>query len=171
MNLEIGNNRLPNNFGPDWHTLDLVNADICHDLEIFPYPIQSDAYDIIYMSHVLEHIRWTETEKVLSELYRILRYEGSLELWVPDADKLIKGYIAEEIPEVWSIQNPERHFMKWFNGRMFSYGDIENLHKACFNYDYLALLLSNAGFRIVEKLHKPRGIDHGYINLGIKGIK
>jgi predicted SAM-dependent methyltransferase len=172
MNLEIGSDRISNNFGLCWHTLDVMpGADIVHDLERFPYPIDSDKYNIIYMSHVLEHIRWTETEKVLNELYRILKPEGCLEIWVPDLDKLIKGYISEEIPEIWSIHNPERNYMKWFNGRMFSYGGPENLHKACFNYEYLALLLEKAGFVNIESLKKPRGVDHGYINLGIKGVK
>lgn len=171
MKLEIGNNRLTNNFGKDWQTLDIINADIIHDLEEFPYPIESDTYDIIYMSHVLEHIRWTETEKVLNELYRILKPNGCLEIWVPDTDKLIKGYISEEIPEEWSILNPKRDYMKWFNGRMFSYGGAENLHKACFNFEYLCRLLDSANFNSIEKLNKPRGIDHGYINLGIRGVK
>jgi len=171
MNLEIGNSRLPNNFGKEWHTMDLYDADITHDLEVFPYPIEDNTYNIIYMSHVLEHIRWTETEKVLSELYRILKPDGSLEIFVPDLDKLIKGYITEEIPELWSMHNPKRNYIKWFNGRMFSYGNIENLHKACFNYEYLALLFSEAGFSNIEKLNKPRGLSHGYINLGIKGTK
>jgi predicted SAM-dependent methyltransferase len=117
MNLEIGSDRISNNFGDNWQTLDcMIGADIVHDLEVFPYPIENNTYEVIYMSHVLEHLRWTESEKILKELYRILRPGGQLEIWVPDLDKLIKGYISEDIPEVWSVFNPERHYMKWFNG-------------------------------------------------------
>ena len=172
MNLEIGSDRIKNNFGNDWHTLDIKDsADIVHDLEEFPYPIYSNAYEVVYMSHVLEHIRWTETHKVLTELYRILKPGGAVEIFVPDFDKIIKGYTDNEIPEAWSHANPERNLYKWINGRIFAYGEPENLHKACFNYEYLEQCLQTAGFKDIERLKKPRGYDHGYINLGIKGIK
>ena len=171
MNLEIGNNRISANLGDNWQTLDIEGADIIHDLETFPYPIPDNKYEIIYMSHVLEHIRWYEAERVLKELYRILKPGGKLEIWVPDFGKIIEGYLSGSIPEEWSIYNKDRDFMKWVNGRLFSYGTTENLHKACYDAFYLAKLLRNTGFKLVAKLNKPRGIDHGYINLGMQGVK
>ena len=170
MNLEIGSDRLRTNHGKEWHTLDCMDsADIVHDLNMFPYPINSNTYDYIYMSHVLEHISWTYTDIVLKELYRILKPEGKFEVHVPDLGKLIKGYQKKEMPGKWCYANSERNYMKWFNGRMFSYGGIENQHKSCYDFHYLKSCLENAGFRGVKRTEKNN--NHGYINLGMEGRK
>lgn len=170
MNLEIGSDRIRTHYGEDWHTMDVMpTADIKHDLSKFPYPINDCSYTYIYMSHVLEHISWEYTDKVMKELYRILRFDGKLEIHVPDLGKLIKGYLKKEIPEAWSYANSEHNYMKWFNGRMFSYGGVENQHKSCFNFNYLKECFENAGFKDVKRIYKNN--NHGYINLGMEGVK
>ena len=62
------------------------------DLRIFP----SKYAELIYASHVLEHISHREVAKVLTEWYRVLKEGGILRLSVPDFDKLLKVYLAEE---------------------------------------------------------------------------
>lgn len=46
------------------------------DLEKFPYPFENNSFDVVYMSHVLEHLK--EPTKVLEEMYRIARKQ----VWV-----------------------------------------------------------------------------------------
>lgn len=164
--------------GIDWTTLDIIagpHVDIVHDLRIIPYPFEDNSIDIIFMSHVLEHIPWTMTDKVLLEFYRILKPGGSIEIWVPDLKKLVAGYIdsTEMYKDGWFKFNEEQNQTKWFNGRLFTYGPgEENFHRAAFDYEYLTYCLKKAGFSSTEKMNKPRGIDHhGWINLGVKGIK
>ena len=71
---------------PLWMGMDkrkMPGVDIVHDLEVFPYPIQSDSVTTIVASHILEHLKPWLTVDVFNELWRILKPEGQLALGVP----------------------------------------------------------------------------------------
>lgn len=57
------------------------SVQVVHDLNKFPYPFKKESIDIIYMSHVLEHL--DRPVKVINELYRILKKDGMLIIRVP----------------------------------------------------------------------------------------
>ena len=46
-------------------------ADILWDLDEFPWPLDSDAFDRIYMSHIIEHVR--DVTRTMAEIYRVAR--------------------------------------------------------------------------------------------------
>jgi SAM-dependent methyltransferase len=58
-----------------------TDADIVHDLDVFPYPIDDDAFDHIVMQDVIEHV--ADPMRVAAELHRILRPGGRLTLRTP----------------------------------------------------------------------------------------
>lgn len=62
------------------------------DLSIFP----ENYADLIYASHILEHISHNKISEVLREWYRVLKKDGIPRLSVPDFDKLIDVYFNEE---------------------------------------------------------------------------
>lgn len=171
--LEIGcnNQRL---LGDDWKTLDILpgeNVDIVADIEQ-PLPIKDNSYDLIYMSHILEHVTWYNTVTVLKELLRILKPGGTIEIFVPDIDKIISAYQKGIIPDEWYKYNEEKNPFLWFVGRLFTYGTHDtDFHRAVFNKKHLKECLEKAGFVDVMVTKIPRGISHGYINLGMKGSK
>ena len=51
-----------------------------------------DSVDLIYASHCLEHFKYSEIDRVLSEWNRVLKPGGVLRLSVPDFDKLLDIY-------------------------------------------------------------------------------
>lgn len=174
MNLEIGPGKNP--IDPSWTLMDVVenpHVDVLHDLREHPLPFPDEAFALVYMSHVLEHIPWTETLAVLKEIYRIIRPKGVIEIWVPDLMKLIEGYLDfDNCGDQWRKFNPDNDETVWFNGRMFTYGPgDENWHRAVFDYRYLSKCLLSVGFRRVDRIYKPRGYDHGWINLGVAATK
>ena len=59
------------------------------DLVMFP----KDSVDLMYASHVLEHIPVKEVEKTLREWRRVLKKGGVLRLSVPDFDNLVDHYV------------------------------------------------------------------------------
>lgn len=149
-------------------------------------PFRSNTFSVIYASHVLEHIPWYNTESVLTDWVRVLAPNGRLEIWVPDGLKICKAFVeAEEQGSVdyqkdgWYRFNDARDPCVWASGRVFSYGDglatpgHPNWHLAMFSRRYLERALKNAGCRHVEPLDasQVRGHDHGWINLGLVGIK
>lgn len=58
-----------------------TDADVVHDLDTFPYPLESNSFDHVLMQDVLEHVR--EPFKVMAELHRVLRPGGRLQLRTP----------------------------------------------------------------------------------------
>jgi SAM-dependent methyltransferase len=56
-------------------------ADIVHDLDEFPYPIEDSTFDQILLQDVIEHVR--EPIRVFEELHRIARPGARIQLRTP----------------------------------------------------------------------------------------
>ena len=58
-----------------------TDADIVHDLDVFPYPVPDASFDEVLMQDVIEHV--AEPIRVIGELHRTLRPGGRLQLRTP----------------------------------------------------------------------------------------
>ena len=179
--LEIGsgNIRLPG-----FETLDIIggrNVDYVYDASK-PLPFEDNTFDLIYASHVLEHIPWYKTEEVLKEWVRILKPGGILEVWIPDGLKICKALVQAELEGIkiadidnWCKFNPRKDPCVWASGRIFwgANHKYPSWHKALFTPRYLKELFEHAGLVDIRELDpsEVRGYDHGWINLGIGGRK
>ena len=149
-------------------------------------PFENNTFSVIYASHVVEHIPWFYLDRVFKELFRILRSGGVLEVWVPDGLKICRSLLDFEEKQInhiekdgWYKFNEEKDPYKWINGRIFAYGDgsanpmSPNWHRSLFTERYLTNLFIKTGFPNVTRMgtDEVRGYDHGWINLGIKGVK
>jgi len=56
-------------------------ADIVHNLDVFPYPIEDSSFDQILLQDVIEHVE--QPIKVFEELHRIARPAGRVQLRTP----------------------------------------------------------------------------------------
>ena len=80
---------------PAWTNLDCVPAGpgvIVHDLRkgiCFP----EEHFDVVYHSHVLEHLRPAEATALLRECHRVLRPGGILRVVVPDLEAIVRLYL------------------------------------------------------------------------------
>ena len=178
--LEIGpgQNRLAG-----FETMDAIarpGIDYVLDLEK-PLPFEDATFQLVYASHVLEHCPWFRTGGILRELVRIITPGGWLEVWLPDGLKIIETLSAAErgdlvtVPDGWAVQNPGGDPFLWVAGRLF-YGansDYPSWHRAIFTPRSLRRHLEEAGLVEVRQLSSKevRGIDHGWINLGMTGRK
>lgn len=149
-------------------------------------PFPAGTFDLIYASHVLEHISWYQVQDVLREWVRVLKPRGQLEIWIPNGLLIAKTFVdAETIgkneihQDGWYRLNPEYDTCVWANGRIFSYGDGDgrkgspNWHMSLFSPRYLHLIMERAGLVTIERLDRAevRSHDHGWINLGFRGTK
>lgn len=132
----------------------MVNSPEFINLDARPFPhvhiIQNDltdlscfrdgTADLIYMCHILEHIKRRDLENVLSETKRALREGGILRLSVPDFDRIINIYNSSEkdIKAVAAILMGGQEY-EW------------NVHYSVFNQEYLSKLLKKVGFRKIDK--------------------
>lgn len=149
-------------------------------------PFGDNTFELIYASHILEHIPWYNVEKVLTDWMRTLKQGGRLEIWVPDGLKICKALVDYELygknyinKDGFDLFNPEKDPCKWAAGRIFTYGDGKgnlrhpNWHRAMFTPRYLKQLFEKTGLTDIEQLDSKdvRGFDHGWINLGMRGVK
>lgn len=56
-----------------------------------PYP--DNTFDVVYHSHVLEHIDKSNAFDALLENYRVLKLGGTLRVCVPDLEFIVKNYL------------------------------------------------------------------------------
>lgn len=58
-----------------------TDADVVHDLDVFPYPIADDSFDQILLQDVIEHV--AQPIRVFEELHRIARPGARIQLRTP----------------------------------------------------------------------------------------
>ncbi|GMG83176.1 hypothetical protein LNKW23_23890 [Paralimibaculum aggregatum] len=160
-------------------------VDYVHDV-VGGLPFPDATFETLYASHVLEHVPWYLVPGVLAEWHRVLRPGGAVEIWVPNGLEIARAFVDAEDGrpdpihrDGWYRFNPGRDPAVWACGRIFSYGDGRgtpghfNWHLGLFSERYLTRLLQDAGFEACRRLPREavRGYDHGWINLGVTGIR
>ena len=117
LDLGCGKKKRPGSIGVDYS--DRHNADVIHDLNIFPYPFESNSIDQIYLDNVLEH--FDKPMQVMEEVHRICKHGAFVKVIVP--------YFRS----VWAYIDPtHQHF---FAVDSFAYYDPD--HIICQRYDYV----------------------------------
>ena len=136
-------------------------------------PFGDNTFELVYASHVLEHIPWFQTVDSLREVWRILAPGGTIELHVPDFHVLATAAEFEKCGDIHAEAdlNHELHWMHWVAERLFHMGPEAQWHRACFNASHLRWCLQRAGFSEICSLPKERGSDHGIVDLGMVAIK
>ncbi len=128
--------------------------------------LSSNSYDVIFCSHMLEHIPQFRLEKTIYEFNRILKINGTIRILVPDLKKLASAYIKNN-QKVFSGQKKYIDFMgigsafirkiispggntilvsREFDEIIGSYG-----HLFAFDFEMLRLILSKWGFNQINK--------------------
>lgn len=146
-------------------------------------PFPDNTFDVVYASHILEHIPWYDTRRVLAEWARVVKKGGRLEIWVPDGELICEAILDNSRNKKnqahldgWRLRNPTGDPFLWANGRLF-YGasnSYPSWHKATFTEASLTILFDELGLANVYRPSEDEyrgGANHGPINLGIFGTK
>ncbi|MBQ2666514.1 class I SAM-dependent methyltransferase [Methanobrevibacter sp.] len=124
----------------DYYPVDISdeNPFIREIVDIQDIPYEDDFFDLIYCSHVLEHV--VDDKKAISELKRVLKPSGTALILVP-----ING-IAFELPydETKTLENPQYNTPEL---REKYYGQDDHLR--LYGRDFKDRLI-DAGFKIVS---------------------
>jgi SAM-dependent methyltransferase len=180
--LEIGPNKARL---PGFITFDAVPGPLVdHVGDCRAMPFKAGSFDLVYSSHVIEHIEWYDVEATIAEWARILKPGGHLEVHTVDAHRILKAWIEYEETGHWSGPDPvwrsnmTRHDPYLFAvGRVLNWpkdGSIHQLHRALISPRYLAACFEKAGLVDLAPLTREdaRGTRHSaFINLGLKGRK
>lgn len=79
-----------------WTTVAFDQADINYDLRK-GIPLKSNSVDVIYSSHMLEHIQYKHLLVFLSECRRVLKKGGQFSVCVPNARLYIEAYMKGQM--------------------------------------------------------------------------
>lgn len=80
---------------PHWCNIDLVATDdsvIAHDIRN-GLPFEDNSFDVVYHSHVLEHLSPADGESLIRECHRVLCPGGVLRIVVPDLERIAELYL------------------------------------------------------------------------------
>ncbi len=110
--------------------------------------IPNDAVDLIYMSHILEHVSHRDIVMTLRELRRILRVGGVLRVSVPDFDHVLTIYQATG-NDIAAIEQP------LMGGQDYSF----NYHYTVFNDAHLRGAMLSSGFQETREWN-PDDCEH-----------
>ena len=128
-------------------------------------PFESDSFDAVYASHVLEHLHRDEASALLKEAYRVLRPGGLCRMLVPDLRAIVMEYLGQgSVPgDVGVSDDPARKMCRRLlmrgesgpgGGRVYrTYTAMTNLHDHKWMYDgpSLVKLMAEAGFQSCEE--------------------
>ena len=77
IDIGCGQNKQPGYIGIDV----AGDADIIHDLDVYPWPFEDNSIDVVFCSHYLEHSK--EITKFMDECYRIMKPEAQMTIISP----------------------------------------------------------------------------------------
>ena len=139
LDLGCGKKKRPGTIGVDYS--DRHDADVIHDLNVFPYPFESDSIDKVYLDNVLEHL--DEPMRVMNEVHRITKTGGEVKVIVP--------YFRS----VWAFIDPTHK--TFYTVDSFAYYDPD--HIICQRYDYV-----DTRFKVNKVVFNETLNDRGWIN-------
>lgn len=89
--LNIGCGR---NYRDGWINLDLQRSRfvVYHDVRK-KLPFQDNEVDVVYHSHLLEHLSRTQALRFIADCYRVLKPGGIMRLAVPDMEQICREYL------------------------------------------------------------------------------
>jgi SAM-dependent methyltransferase len=109
-----------------------VGAEIVHDLQVFPYPIPDNEFDLVEADHVLEHL--SDPFMVMKELHRITKRGGVVVIRAPHFSR---GFSHPEHKRGFDVSFPlyfEPRFKGGYQGVAF---EVKEVRLAWFAQKYL----------------------------------
>ena len=171
LDLGCGENKVPGAVGLD--NVDINGVDILHDLLRFPYPLNDNSFDIIYLRNVIEHFNLDKINKIMYECYRILKKDGQLFINVPHIfsiaaftdpthkqyftfgsgyfwDKKYQKSYYSDIDSCWELVNVKCSRITWFDWKNYQFKRLDK---------FLSSLIRKRINRALQKVNNPSLAD------------
>jgi len=112
---------------------------------------KSGSVNIIYNSHVLEHIGRNKSRSSLKEWFRVLREGGDLYISVPDLEVLFGMYLDNVN---FYKDYDKRKIVDMLIGIIYGGQDSKfNIHYSGYSFSTLSEVLREVGFKKIEKFN------------------
>src|SRR5437016_2546203 len=138
-------------------------ADACKRI---PSPDQS--LDMVYSSHVLEHLDLQEAERFLGKIHRVLRPGGIVRLAVPDLNRRVEKYVRDgDADEFMESLNMRAHNLRSLSGKIPVLILVDRDHRWMYDGRFLVRALQKLRFVDVRQMSPGETMvsDPGPLNL------
>jgi predicted SAM-dependent methyltransferase len=115
LNLGCGNR-----YHPDWINIDIAPQGvgvIAHDLSQ-GIPLPNNVCDVVYHSHLVEHLRPEDALRLMKECYRVLKAGGILRVATPDLERICRLYL-EKLEGAFASDNGSARDYEWILLEMY----------------------------------------------------
>ncbi len=158
------------------------------------WTFNSNSVDIVYASHLFEHLSSKSASLFLKESYRVLKPGGCIRIVVPDLYKICKAYINEY--EEGNTDDPTQYIMwainmhrenqyknlNWAKKIIFGIQDYPHQHKYMYDEKSLLYKLKNTGFQdilsfeygisnYIKEINDVEGTKESYKSIYLEAIK
>jgi predicted SAM-dependent methyltransferase len=119
-----------------------------------PLPFEDARFEGIFTEHLLEHLTVAEAAEFLRECRRVLKRHGVIRVVVPDGELYIRNYLSDR---TWMM---ERRTRCQFHTPMEVINEVarqKQEHQYMYDFETLALKLSEAGFGSIRRCAFQRG--------------
>ena len=149
-----------------------------------------EEFDYVYSSHCIEHVHWYELHDTIAQWASVLKTGGTLEVHTVDGMKVMeelirweKGERTHPVDLNWRSRLTREHPQLWLQGKLYNYTrdrgvDFDyQLHRAMLTPRLMKEIFVDAGLKDVKVLSESENYvpenqkRHGWINLGVRGIK
>jgi predicted SAM-dependent methyltransferase len=113
-------------------------------------PFRDESVKVIYSCHFFEHLYLGELKGLLAECRRVLRPDGGIRVAVPNLQSAIIAY--EQRRKDWFSGFPAS--FKSLGGQFFNEMLCGDQHRLMFDHDFLAEVLTDAGFSTVYEVSR-----------------
>lgn len=150
----LGGKRMAKLFNPiEYNSDNVVYMDLNR-----PWKYKNDSVDVVYASHLFEHLTLKTADLFLRESFRVLKPGGVIRLVVPDLYQICRRYIKEfDDPEItdptvyilWAmnLHKEAQYASEGFWSRLINeFRGYPHQHKFMYDAKSLALRMDNAGF-------------------------
>lgn len=146
-------------FRAKWRGKSIKRHDVTKGL-----PFKSESVDVIYSSHLLEHLTYNEARKVCKESYRVLKKNGLFRVVLPDLKLYARKYIEGDRVFFGDSEKPiadlflESLHIEGLNERPVIEKILYSLHKYMYDAESLTFLLRSAGFHNIQECKFRKGL-------------
>lgn len=78
-----------------WYTLDHKSNGMRQ--QAWNLPFKNDFFDVVYCSHLVEHISHYKIEQVIAEVNRVMKDDGVFYILTPDLKRIATAYVTNDI--------------------------------------------------------------------------
>lgn len=132
---------------------------IVHELAEIKF-MPAGSIDLLYLSHVLEHLPHGHIDATLRQFHRVLRIGGRCRISVPDFDLLLNVYEMHG-------RDMDKIIQVLMGGQDYK----KNFHFSAFNADSLTRYLKKAGFSTVSNWDPVTSDQHDFEDWASRKLK